>query len=319
MAGAPDTMRDVASWIRQAAQRGLPRLPRFEALVAAPPGRVHAVDGGAAVLADLHGVWVVAVRAHAVAWPADAGLPVVPEIVAVLAPEAPALLDARYSRWGLEPPRVASAQAFADALRDLAEMAAAIACVAPDAASAEAAPRPDLLLVDGALENLGRHAQPMADRIVEAADRAGVPVVGVAKQSRLRQAEAPLVPALAAAGPASCWAARVEGYDRTFVCRLHAAARHAFRTDVAMPSRFADRSERPTALAVLGRLLPLARDAVYLGYPYPLALAHNQVAITQAETLALRGGLEAAVHEAGGGDAVRLLDDFHAVLDDNVP
>jgi hypothetical protein len=309
---APDTLRDAATWIQKAAERRLGSTPEFVPLTPAESGQVVAVDGSHAVLADVHGVWVVAVRAAAVRWPGDVGLTEQPVVTAISADEAPALLDARFSHWGLDAPRAGSAQALAEALRELAEMEAAVNAVATDSGLG-GEKRSGLLLIDGALENLGRHAQPMADRVVEAATRADVAVVGVAKQSRLREADAPMVPALAAAGPAAPWAVRVAGYTETHVCRLHAGARHAFRVDVRARGHAAE------ALVILGRLLPLARDAVYLGYPYPLALAHNRVAIGQADAHALRSALETAVHEVGGAAALRLLDDFHSVLDDNVP
>jgi hypothetical protein len=88
------------------------------------------------------------------------------------------------------------------------------------------------------------------------------------------------------------------------MARLHPRSRHTFRID-GTPEDCA-------------RLVPLARDAVYVGYPYPLAKAHNAVALTAAHIAELRAHLEAELRRQGKG-ATLLADDFHAVLDRSVP
>ena len=90
------------------------------------------------------------------------------------------------------------------------------------------------------------------------------------------------------------------------VAQLHPRAAHAFRVDV-------------TEEAALADLLPLSRDAVYTGYPYPLALAHNAVAISQRQTRNLLARLGDEVRKQGGEGAWELLADFHAILDSNAP
>jgi len=269
---------------------------RFEPLQPSEPGPVVAVDGSHAVLVDNGSTWVVAYRATAVAWPGPAPLPVEPEVVGATPEEAQGLLDRAYAAWGLEPPRVAGADSFAAALRALAEAQAAVQ-------AAGSLPRGGLLLVDGALLGLPPAAQALADRILNAGRLHGVRVVGIAKRSGISRDGTALVPALSRLGPAGAWAVEVE--PGVFVARLHPSSPFAFRVDGSR--------------ADLGRLLPLSRDAVYVGYPYPLAVAHNAVALTAGTVSDLKERLRTAAARLGGAEAVARLADFHETLDRNVP
>lgn len=297
-----DPFASAAELLRQRSGRDLPFEPDFRPLEAtAPPARTVAVDGSHAVLVDNGAVWVVAVAAAAVRWSPDGPppMPVEPTVHATVPGEAAQQVADAYAPLGLEPPRVGSAEAYAEALRDLAELRAArdaLETMGPE----------DLLLVDGALENLAPAARRSAERLLEKADATGVPVAGVAKRSRLDSGGVPLVSTLHARGPAGAWAVPVPDYRLAHVARLHPDAPHAFRVDTTDPEG-------------LDRLVPLARDAVYLGYPYPLAVAHNTVALTGARVQDLRGRLVEAVRVHAGPEAFRLLEDFHAVLDRNVP
>lgn len=278
-----------------------PRHPvEFRPLAAAlEPPRCIAVDGSAAVLADSGSAWVVAFRAAAVAWPGPPPAEPQPEVVATVPSEAQALVDARCARLGLPEPAVRTADALADALRALAELEAALAAVAE-------APPGSLLLVDGALLGLPPAPAAIAARLAEACRARGVRLAAVAKRSGLERGSLPLIPSLlaqaAAEGLQGPW--WVEAEPGLHVAKLHAAARHAFRVD--------------GDAGVLPDLAAMARDAVYTGYPYPLALAHNAVALTGAHVRELRGRLELELRSRGTG-AVELARDFHAVLDANVP
>lgn len=267
----------------------------FAPLKGAPNGLpTVAVDGSHAVLADNGAVWAVAIRAAAVTWPGPR--PATPIRIHAGTPgEAHAMLEAAYAASGLEAPRVASAEAWVEALRSLAETEVSLAAIAA---------RPNgQILVDGAIHGLPRHAQALADLILASAGRHGVEILAVAKRSALEGDGTPLVTMLQRTGPAGCWAVDLGG--GTFVARLHARADHAFRVDAP-------------GLESVGRLLPMCRDAAYVGYPYALAVAHNQVAITATETADLRARLQGAVR-AAGGRAVAAMSDFHEVLDRNVP
>lgn len=253
-----------------------------------------AVDGSHAVLVDNGPLWVVAYRAAAIAWPGPA-LQAEPLVVATAPDEAQAVLDAAFAGAGLAPPSARSAESFAQALRSLAETGAALAAVATAAPGT-------LLLVDGALHGLPPQAQPMADTILAAARQRGVEAVGVSKRSALCLGGHPLS-SLWAAGPATPWAIEVEPH--VYAARLHARANHAFRIDAQ-------------SLDAVARLAPLCRDAAYPGYPYPLAVAHNMVALTASHARELKERLVAEVRQAGGPEAARMLADFHDVLDRNL-
>ncbi|MEA3202871.1 MAG: NurA domain [Thermoplasmata archaeon] len=263
----------------------------FIPLGSAQPGPVAAVDGSHAVLADTGAVWVVATRAAAIRWPGPQA-EVQPELHAAPVDEAQDQASAAYIAQGLDPPRVATAVAWAEAWRALRELAAARHAIAT-------APPGSLVLVDGALTGLPPGPQQMADQLRALATGHGIQLVGVAKRSALHD-----VASLHAAGPSGPW--RVEVEPGVHVAKLHSLAPHAFRVDAQDP-------------AAIDALVPLARDAVYVGYPYPLAVAHNQVALTGGAVAELKARLAMAARAEGGPAAVRLLADFHETLDRNVP
>ncbi|MEK6975317.1 MAG: DNA double-strand break repair nuclease NurA [Candidatus Thermoplasmatota archaeon] len=260
--------------------------PAFHPLVEAPtadPG-VIAVDGSNAVLADNGAVWVVAHRATALAWPGPAA-----PIDAVITAATPADAARMIGR------PVAGADAFGAALRERAEARALRDAIA-------AAPAGLLVLADGALRGLPPDAQGEMDAARRLAADRSVTLVGVSKRSGLERDGVALVPALHAAGPPGRWAAAVG--EGVWVARLHAAAPCAFRIDA-------------DDVADVARLVDLARDAAYVGYPYPLAKAHNQVAFTAGAVAELKGGLERALRKSGGA-ALAAVADFHDTLDRNV-
>lgn len=268
-------------------RRTLRELPAFHPLArpTSPAPAVVAVDGSHTVLVDTGAIWVVAHRAIALPWP---GLALAPQpIVTAATPAQAATLVG-------EP--VATAEAFAQALRERAESQALLGAL-------EHAVPGTLVLADGALQGLPPGPQADADAARCAAARAGVVLVGVSKRSGLERDGVPLAPALHDAGPASAWVATVG--DGTHVARLHPAAPFAFRVDA--PTR------DDVAL-----LVPLCRDAAYVGYPYPLAKAHNRVAFTAGEVAELKAGLERELRRHGA-PAMHAVRDFHATLDRNVP
>lgn len=265
----------------------------FDTLQATEAARAVAIDGSSAVIADTGAVWVVAHRAQAVSWPGAPTLQPPVEVTAASPDAATELVARRFADNGLERPRIHGAEGMVEALRDLAEMRAAVRAIRDGAT---------FVYVDGALEDLPPGPQAMADRVKEAAgDRCTL--VGVAKRSRLASDHGAMLPSLSAAGPAGAWSVSLSA--RTHVARLHARAEHVFRIDApaeALP-------------AVAGH----ARDAVYLGYPYPLALAHNTVCITGDEVARIRAALAERLAAEGAPGALGLLEDFHEVLDRNVP
>lgn len=258
-----------------------------------------AVDGSSAVLVDSGSAWVAAYRAASVPWPGRTPAEPVPQVAATLPAEAQARVDAEYAREGLPSPAVRTADAFADALRSLAEHQAAIASV-------QSLPAGGLLLLDGALRGLPAEADAVMARLAEACRTRGVRIAGVAKRSGIEGSGIPLVPALlaeaATRGIGGPWA--VEAEPGVHVAKLHRAGAHAFRVD--------------GDAGLLPVLAALSDDAVYAGYPYPLAKAHNLVALTGAHVRDLQARLDLELLRRGTA-AAGLARDFHAVLDANVP
>lgn len=273
----------VDTLLRQAS-RPLTLKPTYHALPEHPPGPCVAVDGSHTVLVDNGSVWVVAHRANALPWPGPAH-PVEGTVTAATPDEATRLV-------GRTP---FGAEGFAAALRERAELAALHDAVA-------AAPAGTLVLADGALRGLPPEVQRDVDPVLRLAAQRRVELVGVSKRSGIEHDGVALVPALHQQGPAGRWAAQVG--DGVFVARLHPDAPCAFRIDA--PS-----------LAAVARLVGLSRDAAYVGYPYPLAKVHNQVAFTAGAVGELKAGLERAVRKSGP-QAMRAVADFHDTLDRNV-
>lgn len=252
------------------------------------PPPCAAVDGSHAVVIDTGAVWVVATRA-AIATEQRADPPL--RIHATLAIDAQDDIDRRFAERGLTPPPVRGADAYATALRSLEELDAATQAVRD-------LPEGGLLLIDGAITGLPAAAQEIADRILDRATARGIHLVGVSKRSGLADEDGPLLPRLRrSAGPVDRpVSTRLPG---CFGAILHPGATHAFRIDGEQ--------------SCLPWLAAMSRDAVYIGYPYPLAKAHNAATITHAECRRIR---ERLVRDAG--PHAWALDDFHAVLDRNV-
>lgn len=297
LAAAADLLARRVAGPRQPVEfRPIP--PTADAGAATPPPCV-AVDGSSAVLVDNGSAWVVAVRALAIQHPGPPQPEPQPEVVATLPAEAQALVDARYAGRGLPEPAVRSADALADALRSLAEHEAALAAVSGMAAGS-------LLLVDGSLVGLPPVPAALAAQLAEACRAKGVRLAAVAKRSGLERGSMPLIPALAAQAAArgvhGPWS--VEAEPGVHVAKLHGSAQHAFRID--------------GDATLLPLLAAMSRDAVYTGYPYALAVAHNAVALTGAHVRELRGRLDLELRRRGAGTS-EVIRDFHAVLDANVP
>jgi len=90
--------------------------------------------------------------------------------------------------------------------------------------------------------------------------------------------------------------------------RLAPTASHAFRIDVA-------RGLEP-AESVLGRLAGLSADPAFVGYPYPLARAHQAARVTGYDVADVRRDFRDALSRRGMSeeDVEVLFQDFHEVL-----
>lgn len=284
-----------------------------------PPALVAAVDGSSRMLLDGGAFAVVALRA---------GRVVVRDAEEVLEREATLevrLLEAdsfidewseryREATGRLPAEQPPDLQAALEWLRELAETEAALAALealATAGAAESDAPGP-LLLLDGALTSPHAPARDALRLVLDRADAVGVTVAAVAKRSSLARDGAPVLPALMRDSPDGCWrtALDCDSLGRSGAVRLNPASEWAFRLDVAGGDYD----------AVAASLVALARDAVYPGYPWPLAQAHNLVIIDGDLTDALRQALQGAALEQGlaPGAWDVLFSDYHEVLDRSV-
>lgn len=299
------TLAAAAQRLAQHSRQELPFVPQPRTLTGGEIEPCLATDGSHAILVDNGAIWVVAYRAAAIGWPGPRLPEKEPDVVACAPDEATDLVAKAYAALGLEPPvHIASAEGLAEALRAAAEHRAARTAL-------QRLPRGGLLLWDGALElpaGAPNHARAAAD-LLERARASDRRLAGVAKRSRAALEGVPLVAGLHRWAkthlPDLAWAVRMPDHAIAHVARLHPRAPFSYRVDVSAP-------------AVLDSLVPLARDAVYLGYPYPLAVAHNHVALTAGHAADLRDRLAAAVRQQGA-DAFDLLGDPHEMLDRNIP
>lgn len=297
---------------------GHPDRFEIEAIAPADPGTVWAVDGGSCTLADARSFQVAATRAARVRFAGGrTDLIETPplSVRAVSQAEVAALArEGLRALLGAEPERLPDLPRPVDALREWGEWGEVRRTV-------REAARGDLVLVDGSLHG-GPLVPPEVVRSVhaEAVER-GVSLAGVVKASTLFWGRnAPLVTLLKRrgdreAGPV-CWGARISTdpvFGRLyvgdiFVAHLAPTAPHAFRVDVASGP------EGPAH--VLARLAGCADDPAFVGYPYPLARAHQAARVTGYAVADLRTEFRAALGREGlSEDEIELLfQDFHEVL-----
>jgi hypothetical protein len=284
----------------------------------ADPGTVWAVDGGSCVVADGRSFQVAAYRAARVRFAAGATVQVDrPQLVvrAVSPEEMEGLARATLAELcGGEPDRLPDLPRPVDGLREWAEWAAVAATVGE-------ADRGDLVLVDGSLHGGPLVPQAVVQRVHREAVARGVSLAGVVKASTLYWGRnAPLVTLLKRrgdreAGPTR-WATRISTdpvFGRLyvgdiFVAHLAPTAPHAFRVDVARGAAAADE--------ILGRLSGLADDPAFVGYPYPLARAHQAARVSGYDVVDVRRSFRDALSRRGmAQDDIELLfQDFHEVL-----
>ena len=297
---------------------GHPDAFALERLSAVDAGTVWAVDGGSCTLADGRSFQVSAYRAARVRL-RDGVTDLVEtpplSVRAVSQAEIEAIArEALTELCGTEPERIPDLPRPVDALREWAEWGLVGQTVR------EAAPG-DLVLVDGSLHG-GPLVPPEVVRRVhaEAVERE-VALAGVVKASTLFWGRnAPLVTLLKRRGDRelgrTCWGARIST-DPTFarlylgdifVAHLAPTAPFAFRVDVA-------RGGQPPA-EVLARLCGVADDAAFVGYPYPLARAHQAARVSGYAVADLRRSFRDALGRSGMSedDIEVLFQDFHEVL-----
>jgi hypothetical protein len=291
---------------------------QLEPLDAIDPGTVWAIDGGSSVVADGRSFQVAAYRAARVRFRGGAtdlvdspSLTVRAVSAAEMAPLARSILT---ELCGQEPERIPDLPRPVDALREWAEWSE-VARTVQDAKAG------DLVLVDGSLHGGPLVPAQVVRRVHEEAVVRGVSMAGVVKASTLYWGRnAPLVTLLKRRGDReighAVWGARISTDPvfarlypgEIFVAHLAPTAPHAFRVDVA-------HGPRPAA-EVLGRLAGLARDPAFVGYPYPLARAHQAARVTGYQVVDVRRSFRESLsrHGMSEDDIEVLFQDFHEVL-----
>jgi hypothetical protein len=280
------------------------------------PGTVWAIDGGSSVLADGRSFQVAAYRAARVRFSEETTDLVEAPPLRVRALSADEMSRIVAEHEGVTDPARQTREITrpVDFLRECTEWTTVRKTVAAAGAG-------DLVLVDGSLHG-GPYvsAEFVRETHREAVDR-GVSLAGVVKASTLFWGRnAPLVTLLKRRGDRERgpepWAARIStdpSFARLyvgdiFVAHLAPTAPHAFRVDVA-------RGPAP-ASEVLGRLAGCAGDPAFVGYPYPLARAHQAARVSGYAVADLRRAFRSALSRQGMAedDIETLFQDFHEVL-----
>jgi len=282
------------------------------------PGCVWAIDGGSCTVADGRAFQVAAFRAARVRFDGGATELVESPALDVRAVSGSTLAatarDTLRELLGSDPEAIPELPRPVDAFREWGEWKAVLATI--DEASAG-----DLVLVDGSLHGGPLVPPAVVRRAHDLAHERGVSLAGVVKASTLFWGRhAPLVTLLKRRGDREVgptrWATRISTdpvFGRLyvgdiFVAHLAPTAPHAFRTDVA-------HGPAPAA-EVLGRLAGLASDPAFVGYPYPLARAHQAARVTGYAVADVRRAFREALgrHGLSDDDVEVLFQDFHEVL-----
>jgi len=284
----------------------------------ADPGTVWAVDGGSCLVADARSFQVAAYRVARVRFAAGRTDRVESpplEVRSVSTDRVADLgMDALLELTGERPRQVPDLPRPVDALREWAEWREVLRTI-------EEAGAGDLVLVDGSLHGGPLVPPDVVRRAHRRAVERGVQLAGVVKASTLYWGRnAPLVTLVKRRGDrelgATPWAARISTdpvfgrlyVGEIFIAHLAATASYAFRVDVARgPLDPAD---------VLARLAGLGTDPAFVGYPYPLARAHQAARVTGYAVADLRRAFRESLARRGMSedDIEVLFQDFHEVL-----
>jgi hypothetical protein len=284
-------------------------------------GRVGAVDGGSATVAKGRSFLIVVYRAASVIFQngkriKQRTLPLKLEII------SQAAIPERYSSaykdlTGEVPSEAPGIEKMLDRLRLFSEWMLAQELL-------DELNRGDMLLIDGSLKASIAPPHNFFLRITQKAKEKGVHLVGVSKTSTLYWGDrSPLIPAVVKVGERFCpdckWFCRISAeelrtkspsyFGTIYVARLKASSDFSFRIDV-------NRFDPADPQVVFSFLSNLSGDPAFLGYPYPLAAAHNLARITAGEVQDIKYRLQSKALEKGisTADWDLLFTDFHEVL-----
>ncbi len=188
-------------------------------------------------------------------------------------------------------------------------------------ASAENMEEGDVLAFDGSLWAGIKGSEALLERLIELCKFRKIMLCGVSKRSSLAYMGMPAIPMIQTFGEAyasgSPWYFKLDiegGQDKLFgepyVVSLASRSIFVFKVDISLP-------EGVEAGQLFSKLAGYSNDPGYLGYPYPLAKAHNEVAFSRTEVENIRHLME---REAGkmGMDMAKWhlsFQNFHDVLD----
>lgn len=185
-------------------------------------------------------------------------------------------------------------------------------------------PENAVLAFDGAMWAGIKGVGPLLERIVEQARQKKIILCGISKKSMLVQNSRPLIPAVQMLGdefmPDKMWYYPLEIgspgqfsdklFGKIYLAKLHSRSQYVFRVDLSLP-------EGIESGEAFGNPAYYADDPTYVGYSYPLARVHNDVAFSRAEVTDLRAMLRAGALKNGMDPKEWHLtfQNFHDILD----
>ena len=106
---------------------------------------------------------------------------------------------------------------------------------------------------------------------------------------------------------------KYDDFKTRLMVKFHPLTDFVFRTEIYKPVNFAIED-------VLGTIAQYCNDPIYIGYPYPLAMIHNLVAIDNMTKETYINKIEEyLLHEGYNlADFNIIFEDFHALLDENI-
>ncbi len=188
-------------------------------------------------------------------------------------------------------------------------------------ASAENMAEGDVLSFDGSLWAGIKGSEVLLERLIELCKSRKIMLCGVSKRSSLAYRGMPAIPMIQTLGealaPGSPWYFKLDiegGQDKLFgepyVVSLASRSKFVFKVDISLP-------EGVDPSLLFSKLAGYSDDPGYLGYPYPLAKAHNNVAFSRTEVENIKHLMEREAGKMGMNMAKWHLSfqNFHDVLD----
>ncbi len=178
-----------------------------------------------------------------------------------------------------------------------------------------------VLAFDGALWAGIKGSEVLLHRLIDLCREKAIMLCGVSKRSALAYNGMPAIPMIQILGealnPDSPWYFKLDiegGQDKLFgepyVVSLASRSEYVFKVDVSLPDGM-------EAVDLFERLAGYANDPGYMGYPYPLVKAHNNVAFSRTEIENIRHLMEREAARSGMDMSKWHLSfqNFHEILD----